>query len=390
MRIMPLGDSITEGYPEPLWWQLAQTGRAIDFVGSLQAGSSALPDRDHNGISGATAQDLVALVPGLMAAYRPDVVLLLIGTNDVQADGAFQPSALQANIIHILADIHSQLPNTAVLVSTLPPIRSDVQGSDLIGVANNAIRATVAQAMAEGQRATLVEPTLTASDIADVDHPTQEGYAKLAQTWSTALINGNLLTGSISPYEYGVIGSEAGDRIIGNDLFNALNGSGGNDALYGLRGDDHLYGGAGKDLLRGDDGRDSLYGGSADDRLYGGAGKDLLRGDAGQDALSGGAGYDRFVFTSAYNSKVTARDVITDFGRGDKIDLSLIDANTRASGNQAFRIVADFTGAAGQLQWDETSWGFIVTGDINGDVQADFALSVKTGLAALHSYDFML
>ena len=85
-----------------------------------------------------------------------------------------------------------------------------------------------------------------------------------------------------------------------------------------------------------------------------------------------------------------SRDVITDFEHGDKIDLSRIDANTRWSGSQAFHLVTHFTGAAGELKADKTSWGFLVGGDVNGDGRADFALSVKTALAALHSYDFVL
>jgi hypothetical protein len=59
------------------------------------------------------------------------------------------------------------------------------------------------------------------------------------------------------------------------------------------------------------------------------------------------------VFTHASNSKVGAADVITDVQHGDKIDLRLMDANTRGSGNQAFKFVSEFTG---QLEWDKTSW----------------------------------
>jgi len=106
--------------------------------------------------------------------------------------------------------------------------------------------------------------------------------------------------------------------------------------------------------------------------------------------MSGGAGYDGFVFTSVSNSRPTARDTITDFAHGDKIGLSLIDANTRSAGNQAFHLVSSFTGVAGELTADQISGGFLVRADVNGDGRADFALSVKTALAALHSADFML
>jgi len=185
-------------------------------------------------------------------------------------------------------------------------------------------------------------------------------------------------------------GQGGNDKLLGRDGSDRLDGGAGNDVLLGQGGNDKLLGRDGNDQLRGDDGADALYGGNNEDRLYGGVGNDLLRGDAGQDVLSGGAGLDRFVFTSVSTSRVTARDVITDFAHGDKIDLWHIDANTRWSGNQAFHLVTHFTGAAGDLKTDKTSWGFLVNGDVNGDGRADFALSVKTALATLHSYDFLL
>ena len=85
-----------------------------------------------------------------------------------------------------------------------------------------------------------------------------------------------------------------------------------------------------------------------------------------------------------------ARDVILDFRHGDKVDLSSIDARTQASGNQSFRIVSDFTGSAGQLTWDKSGSGFLVSGDVNGDGNADFSIQVNTTLSVLRSYDFKL
>lgn len=373
IRIMPLGDSITAGWGTPdsyrdsLWGKLAQFDGAFDFVGSRQGGPAFLPDRDHQGTPGQRADELIPLVSDLMRSYRPDIVLLMMGTNDVVQGGQAGASSLRFDIGEILSRIAAELPNTKVLVSTLPPLAADVYGSNFVPAANHEIRMAVADALMKGQPVGLVQPTLTVSDLYDGVHPTAAGHAKLADSWHQAI------AAELSAFgENNVIGSEVGDRLIGNDTHNALYGRAGNDVVYGLGGEDRLYGAAG------------------DDRLHGGAGNDLVRGDAGRDVMSGGAGYDRFVFTSVSNSRLTTRDVITDFTRGDKIDLSLIDANTKRSGNQAFKTVSDFTGSPGQLQWDKTSWGFTVSGDVNGDGRADFAMSVKTALAALRSSDFVL
>ena len=82
--------------------------------------------------------------------------------------------------------------------------------------------------------------------------------------------------------------------------------------------------------------------------------------------------------------------MITDFEHGDTIDLSTLDANTTVAGNQRFAFVADFTGAAGELQWDRTSSGFLVSADVDGDAVADFSIHVRTSVERLFSFDFDL
>ena len=85
-----------------------------------------------------------------------------------------------------------------------------------------------------------------------------------------------------------------------------------------------------------------LDGGAGNDYLSGGRRNDLLQGGTGKDVLIGDAGADDFVFKSVGEAgKGSARDVIRDFSRaqGDDIDLSAIDANTKAAGNQAFSFI---------------------------------------------------
>src|SRR5690242_12081668 len=55
VRVMPLGDSITEGTQVPggyrigLWQRLSNAGYRVDFVGSQYNGPSSLGDHDHEG-----------------------------------------------------------------------------------------------------------------------------------------------------------------------------------------------------------------------------------------------------------------------------------------------------------------------------------------------------
>ncbi|MBJ6126373.1 calcium-binding protein [Microvirga splendida] len=185
---------------------------------------------------------------------------------------------------------------------------------------------------------------------------------------------------------------EDDDDILCGDDDDDVRGGIGDDDIYGGTGDDSLSGGANDDLLCGEGGNDDLLGGRGKDDLRGGVGRDDLYGGSGRDILRGGNGFDKFIFKSKGDSGVTAAacDVITDFLRGDKIDFSAIDANAKAAGNQRFKFVAELTGKAGELEWDRTSKGFKVSGDVDGDGKADFSVQVNSSVVKLYGSDFLL
>ena len=121
IKIMPLGDSITEGY-EPglsglnmvsyrkaLHDRLVEAGYDIDFVGSLTNGSAVFADSQHEGHGGWTADEIVNGRPTLptagklsdwLIAESPDVILLHIGTNDI--DAAQAPAGIVTEVSQIL------------------------------------------------------------------------------------------------------------------------------------------------------------------------------------------------------------------------------------------------------------------------------------------------
>jgi Ca2+-binding RTX toxin-like protein len=140
------------------------------------------------------------------------------------------------------------------------------------------------------------------------------------------------------------------------------------------------------------DGHLKLYGGAGADTLIGGAGNDLIFAAGGADRMTGGEGQDTFQFRSLPDSTASAPDEILDFVSGvDKIDLGFIDANSNAAGNQAFTFVgAAFSGAAGELRayQDSENGAWYVEGDVNGDGNADFQISVVSP-GPLVSSDFI-
>ena len=151
-------------------------------------------------------------------------------------------------------------------------------------------------------------------------------------------------------------------------------------------GNDDVLGSGGDNALAGNLGSDTLAGRGGDDDLSGGSGDDVLSGDEGADDLHGGAGADTFVFASLTDSVSAAADLITDFESGvDHVDLTLIDADAAALGDQAFVFVgtAAFSLVAGEVRWVETGAMGLLQGDVDGDGMADFAIGfdLATGMA---------
>ncbi|MBB3976148.1 Ca2+-binding RTX toxin-like protein [Rhizobium azooxidifex] len=145
----------------------------------------------------------------------------------------------------------------------------------------------------------------------------------------------------------------------------------------------------------GNSGKNTLSGSGGNDTLKGGAGSDRLIGGNGADKLYGGTGADSFVFKSIKDSAVSGsgRDTLYDFSRTerDKIDLKAIDANTKASGDQAFKFIGTekFHGKAGELRFFKNDGDTFIYGDVNGDTKADFAIKLDQ-LLTMSKSDFIL
>lgn len=197
------------------------------------------------------------------------------------------------------------------------------------------------------------------------------------------------------------------------DFNDKLNGGEGRDKLFGGAGDDVLNGGPGRDLLKGGLGSDTasyartdsavhvdlrisgmqntgggdrdtlfsienLIGSSNGDRLIGNGRDNKLAGAAGADTLSGGDGKDRFFYKSVGDSIQKHADVITDLSNEDVIKLQAIDANVHKGGNQAFHLVANLSGHAGELALALNSSGdTVIRGDVDGDGKADLVIHIS-------------
>lgn len=129
--------------------------------------------------------------------------------------------------------------------------------------------------------------------------------------------------------------------------------------------------------------------------LNGAGGKDKLYGAGGADTLIGGSGADQFVFTDISHSTVAkaGQDTIVDFSKaqGDRINLSAIDANALFLLNQEFTFIgtAAYSKTAGELRYGISNGQTTISGDIDGNGQADFRIFLN-GSIALQTSDFIL
>lgn len=211
IKVMPLGDSITEGaatlatfaqggYRCPLYSLLQGAGVQFTFVGysaSLETGIvTACPDVEWEGHGGYTSAAIQGYedADSSVRTFQPDIVLVLVGTNDV-AQG--QTSSISGNLRNLLHDISAQDPNAWFIISTIPPMNPRASGAPSaeaswapqVPQANAQIKAVAAQF----PRANLIDlysatvGNVSANVGSDGVHLTVTGYGILANLWSNAI-----------------------------------------------------------------------------------------------------------------------------------------------------------------------------------------------------------
>ncbi len=209
-RVMPLGDSITEGTQVPggyrigLWQRLLGGRYTVDFVGSQFNGPAGLGDHDHEGHPGWRIDQIDANIAGWLRSYTPRTVLLHLGTNDVLQN--YNVAGAPQRLSTLIDRVTAGAPNADVFVATIIPLSNAGQES-AARTLNAAIPGIVQSKVSAGKRVHLVDmhSKLTTADLIDGIHPTAGGYDKMAAAWYAALQS---VSGSIG--EPGAPGSSAG------------------------------------------------------------------------------------------------------------------------------------------------------------------------------------
>jgi lysophospholipase L1-like esterase len=208
---MPLGDSITlgshssgGGYRVELFRQSLMASQKITFVGRQSNGPDTVTvngtattfPKGHEGYSGDTIDTnqatnnngISATVDAALTAGKPHIVLLMIGTNDVNKniDLANAPKRLG----NLLDQITTMAPNALLVVAKITPTKDDA-GNSKVQTYNNAIPGVVQMRASAGKHIVMVDmyAAITANAsyktawLDDNLHPNDAGYVVMGQTW---------------------------------------------------------------------------------------------------------------------------------------------------------------------------------------------------------------
>ena len=209
-NVMPLGDSITAGfyvdggYRHPLYTVLSAGGHTLDFVGTVSnwptATLTSAGQQYHEGHSGYIIDGSQAGAPrtglyenlanwiGNSGANRPDQILLMIGTNDMNV--GYQVNTAAARLDALIDRIYALEPDVRLVLGSVVP-SSHAATEANVQALNTSIPALVAEHRAAGQDvwfADLYNAIDVRTDLADTLHPNQQGYDRLGNAFAQAMV----------------------------------------------------------------------------------------------------------------------------------------------------------------------------------------------------------
>ena len=193
IRIMPVGDSITEGgasfsnYRYPLWERLFTAGYTVEYVGSRKSESRIGP-LCHEGYGGKNAGFLAGVVVGNFRQHPADIVLLHAGHNYFANDRPV-PEIIAAHE-SMISGFRTTNPRVTILLAQ--PIPSGkLPKYSYIPELHTALTG-LARKLNRPDSPVIIVPqgrgfSPATDTIADQVHPNERGAAKMADRWFEAL-----------------------------------------------------------------------------------------------------------------------------------------------------------------------------------------------------------
>lgn len=199
--ILPLGDSITSGFPYSyrykLYHLLRSAGLTFEYAGSVKSNPAMQAgdwDMVHEGHPGWTTAMIEHELPSWLINYRPDMALLHIGTNDmmeISLNMAKLSDSLDA-LHSIIVKLRGNNPAIVILLAQIIPISRKVSEncSELVKVWNKRL------IRFSDNESSVLSPIhnvdmhlgFSENDLLDGVHPNEKGANKMAARWAEALL----------------------------------------------------------------------------------------------------------------------------------------------------------------------------------------------------------
>jgi lysophospholipase L1-like esterase len=209
-KIMPLGDSITDGagstaggsYRVPLFHLSLMNNKKLTFVGSHESGPDMVDNqpfpKKQEGHSGWTIDDgggrsgLYPKMQEWLTATPPHIVTLMIGTNDVDIQLDLPNAGKRLGLL--LDRIAMYAPNALIVVAQMVPTTDDTE-NQLVMAYNATIPGLVKERADAGKHVTSVDmygafiknAQYKTAYMTDKLHPQDAGYVVMADVWWTAV-----------------------------------------------------------------------------------------------------------------------------------------------------------------------------------------------------------
>ncbi|MDM5264393.1 DUF5011 domain-containing protein [Sulfurovum sp. XTW-4] len=208
-RIMPFGDSITKGYVTGvtpadewgyrglLWTKLRESGHTLNFVGDETSGENYTTidptfDANHSGVNNETTADLLLRTNATLINNDPQVVLLHIGTNDI--DQGLDLNTSVTNVNTTLQNIYDYNSSIKVFLARIINLKSDADPILRANITayNDALETMANTRIENGDNLQIVNMESGTgidytTDMAGPFHPNQNGYDLMAKHWYAAL-----------------------------------------------------------------------------------------------------------------------------------------------------------------------------------------------------------
>lgn len=220
LRVMVVGDSISQSFPGDASWrywftqEFKRQGVPLTMVGPLAAQRGGQVDYEfpwrqdrHAAVSGSVIDYHLPIVGAEISTYRPDVVVVELGYNDIGTHDSAATISSQLN--QLAANIWSANSTTRLVVAQ---IENSATPSGALNTTGNAISAEanrlVAATLGKDPRVTIAQnrtdprmPWNPRADTWDGVHPNATGQTLLAHRIAQAFLRMGILHSAVRIYQ---------------------------------------------------------------------------------------------------------------------------------------------------------------------------------------------